>query len=346
MTEPDANGPPDARSEGDELGPFDESNPFDEAEGDLQSLLMEDTDFDLGDALKEVRKSLEEGTRVNYTVLIADDDDNSRRILSRYLSNEGMSVIEDNGRTAVQKAAQYTVDLILLEIVIQGTSGFDIGKQLRANRSTAHIPIIVCSARKDRDSIVRAAGIGAVDYIVKPFNRETVLEKILKVRKKQATHSPPTPILATAPPPAASTARPERADVAPPKLERPILVIDDERMARHILKVILEQSGYEVIEAARGEDGLRALGQHAFDVIFLDIMMPGMNGFQVAQKIRTVPKLAALPIILCTARSAKEDILLAAKLGIRHLIRKPFDRQTVLRKLAEAVGQGGAESPA
>ena len=322
------------------LGEFDESNPFES--GDPESSLMEDTDFDLSGSLREARKLAEQGFKSTYPVLIVDDDESTRRILARYLTSAGMNPIEDNGRNVLPKVIQHQVQLIVMDVVIPNTSGFELARQVRANPSTAHVPIVMCSGRKDKETIVRARAVGAIDYIVKPFQRETVLEKILEIRKRQAKETPaapasrpPTdPTLHQTPPTVRSTPLPA-ATASTGGL--PLLIIDDEKLARHILKVILEQSGYTVEEATRGEEGLSKLGSGRYAALFLDVMMPGMNGFEVAQRIRDDTRLAAMPILLCTARSAKEDVLLAAKLGIRHFIKKPFSREVVLQKLAEAL---------
>lgn len=284
-------------------------------------------------------------------MLVADDDENTRRILSRYLTSAGIQPIEDNGKDVLRKIAQFKVDLVLMDIVFPHTTGFEICKEIKASHALAHIPVVMCTAKKTKESIVKAAGVGASGYIVKPFTRETILEKITDLRKKQAIEGPPPSLSVQTRPteilradavrvPGAETVRlrKEAALARGLQVPYPFLIIDDERLARHVLKVVLEQCGYAVEEATRGEEGLEKLGAGKYSAIFLDLSMPGMSGFEVAATIRSRPETSAIPIILCTARTSKEDILSAAKLGIRHFIKKPFTRETVLEKIQAALG--------
>ena len=109
-----------------------------------------------------------------------------------------------------------------------------------------------------------------------------------------------------------------------PRLKR-ILIVDDEEQNRELLAAIVESLGYEP-DVAR--DGVEALAKLHLDIdlILLDVMMEGMDGFQVAQRIRRDPQGADVPIIMVTGLTSREDRLLAVEAGANDFIAKPFER--------------------
>jgi adenylate cyclase len=116
-----------------------------------------------------------------------------------------------------------------------------------------------------------------------------------------------------------------------------VLVVDDERLNRVLLRDPLEARGYEVEEA---EDGLQALQKIAArppDVILLDLMMPKMDGIAVCRKIRESAKTAHLPILMITALSERGDRLLGIQAGANDFLNKPIDIQDVILRVGNAV---------
>ena len=86
-----------------------------------------------------------------------------------------------------------------------------------------------------------------------------------------------------------------------------ILVVDDNLMNIDLMRAYLEPEGYKVISATRGQEALDILENQSIDLILLDVMMPGMNGFEVTRKIRSNKYLQYIPIILITALSEKKE---------------------------------------
>ncbi len=103
-----------------------------------------------------------------------------------------------------------------------------------------------------------------------------------------------------------------------------ILVVDDETVNRKVLEGLLRSHGLECVSADSGPAALALLDQ-SIDLVLLDIMMPGMDGFLVARAIREIPRFTELPIIMVTALSAKEDRLRAVEVGANDFIAKPID---------------------
>ena len=105
-----------------------------------------------------------------------------------------------------------------------------------------------------------------------------------------------------------------------------ILIVDDEIVSRHTVEILLESEGYDIYFAETGEEALVKAKQLMPDVMLLDVMMPGMNGFQVCQKLRADPHLAELPIVIVTALDDRASRLRGLELGADDFMTKPFDR--------------------
>jgi DNA-binding response OmpR family regulator len=105
-------------------------------------------------------------------------------------------------------------------------------------------------------------------------------------------------------------------------MDHKILVVDDEPEIRNILRLYLENEGYEVIEAGNGAEALELTGRYSFSLCLLDIMMPGMDGFHVLKRIREDSN---IPVIILSARDADADKILGLNLGADDYLAKPFN---------------------
>ena len=112
-----------------------------------------------------------------------------------------------------------------------------------------------------------------------------------------------------------------------------VLIVDDEYIGRETLQSILEGEGYELEMAENGLQAIEKAKQLLPDVILLDVMMPGMTGFEVCQRIRNDPQIAEIPIIILTALDDRESLLNALKAGADDFISKPFDRYELRARL-------------
>jgi len=104
-----------------------------------------------------------------------------------------------------------------------------------------------------------------------------------------------------------------------------ILVIDDESIARITIDALLSSENYEMYFAENGEDGISIAAEIHPDIILLDVMMPGMNGFETCQKIRSMSTLAEVPILLVTALDDRESRMAGLQAGADDFITKPYD---------------------
>ena len=104
-----------------------------------------------------------------------------------------------------------------------------------------------------------------------------------------------------------------------------VLVVDDDPRLLQIIEMYLRLEGYDVTTAANGEEALVRLTQQSIALVILDIMMPGMDGVEACRQIRADPATSAIPIVMCSALSADEDVRRARDAGASHMICKPFN---------------------
>lgn len=112
-----------------------------------------------------------------------------------------------------------------------------------------------------------------------------------------------------------------------------VLIVDDEYAGRETLESILEGEGYQLEMAENGLQAIEKAKKLLPDVILLDIMMPGMTGFEVCERIRSDPEIAEIPIIVLTALDDRDSLLTALKAGADDFISKPFDRYELRARL-------------
>ncbi|NNE31923.1 MAG: response regulator, partial [Winogradskyella sp.] len=109
-----------------------------------------------------------------------------------------------------------------------------------------------------------------------------------------------------------------------------VLIVDDIYENLYLLKVILEEAGYNVIEAKDGKEGLTKLGKHAVDAIVSDILMPVMDGYMFCQTCKKMEEFRDIPFLFYTSTyTEKLDEDFAIKLGADHFLRKPQDQEKI-----------------
>lgn len=118
-----------------------------------------------------------------------------------------------------------------------------------------------------------------------------------------------------------------------------ILVIEDNPDNQQLISWILEDAHYRVICANSAEEGLELLEVDKFDLVLMDISLPGMDGKQATQKIRNSPHLAKLPVIALSAHSSESEIQKILESGVDDMLSKPVDETTLLEKLRHLPGK-------
>lgn len=234
--------------------------------------------------------AVEEPTRASVTttsgrltplVLIVDDEVPARELLASYLEPEYRVAMAESGAKALKEAQRLRPDAITLDVMMPGSDGFETLVALRKNPITADIPVIILSI-VDQKQVGFA--LGAADYLIKPVRKPALLETIRK-------HVP-----------------------SPADEDSSILLVDDDPQALELLEEALRSAGYEVQSVRSGARALEVLTNKVVGAILLDLLMPGMDGFQVIRHVRQEPALKDLPILVMTAKNlSREEIALLTR---------------------------------
>ena len=113
-----------------------------------------------------------------------------------------------------------------------------------------------------------------------------------------------------------------------------ILVVDDSATERHVLVTLLEGKGYTIVTASNGEEGVAAAKREMPDLILMDVVMPGMNGYQATRTISRDEATKHIPVIMCTSKDQETDKIWGMRQGALDYMVKPVDPVALLAKLA------------
>jgi PAS domain S-box-containing protein len=213
-------------------------------------------------------------------ILVVDDEASARELMASYLNPHYRIAIAESGDEAVNKSYQLRPDAITLDLSLPGKSGFEALVALKKDPETANIPIIIVSIVDQRNL---GFALGAADYLIKPIRKSVLLETIRR-------HVPP------------------QGDD-----DSEILLVDDDPRTLEALEEILRSAGYETQSVQSGARALEVLSSKLVSAVLLDLLMPGMDGFEVIRHVRQEPALKELPIFVMTGKSltAEESALLA-----------------------------------
>lgn len=130
----------------------------------------------------------------------------------------------------------------------------------------------------------------------------------------------------------------------PPGERDTVLIVDDSRTALHVLKTMLEQSGFSTYTAAGGEEGLEMARTRLPGLILMDVVMPGLNGFQATRLLRKDPRTRDIPIILISGNQQLTEEVWGRRLGANDFLSKPIERGVLFEKVESLLGLREAAS--
>jgi two-component system, OmpR family, alkaline phosphatase synthesis response regulator PhoP len=124
-----------------------------------------------------------------------------------------------------------------------------------------------------------------------------------------------------------------------------VLVVDDDREVVRLVRAYLEQAGYRVLVAYDGETAVHALRREKPDLLLLDLMLPGKDGWEITKLVRREPQLATMPIIMLTARVDDTDKIVGLEMGADDYITKPYNPREVVARVRARLRQPGGYQP-
>jgi DNA-binding response OmpR family regulator len=121
-----------------------------------------------------------------------------------------------------------------------------------------------------------------------------------------------------------------------------VVVADDDELLRSLVEFKLKARGYRVLVAGDGTKALELVAQERPNLVVLDAMMPGLDGFEVLRRVKQDPRLASIPVVMLTARKRESDIVGALQLGASDYLVKPFIPEELAMRIARLLPAGGA----
>ena len=278
------------------------------------------------------------------SVLVVDDNPTNRRILETMLRGWAMepTVVADGEAAlcAMRDAAgrERPFRLVILDGRMPGLDGFGVAAEIQDDPNLAGATMLMLTSDRGMDDLARCRALGVNGYLVKPIKQPDLLQAIWDMLSTTA-------------------GSPRRARASDAASLRPlqVLLAEDNELNRPVMVRLLERNGHHVTVAANGEEVLARLAEATFDVILMDIEMPGMDGLEATAAIRRSersadhPELKHIPIVALTACAMSGDKERFLGAGMDAYISKPVDAvhlfQTIATLVLDAKVRDDAQDP-
>ncbi len=231
-------------------------------------------------------------------ILIVEDDKVLGEVLVRKLTGEKYEVsLVADGANAIPRMHEFKPDLVLLDIILPHMDGYQILEAKAKDPSLAPIPVIVISNSGQPVEINRVLALGVKDYLIKAqFDPQEVLER---VRAELDS----------------TTASQKKAAIGKDIRGKTIMWVEDDNFLSDLIARKLANQGAKLLHANNGEDALKILETERPDIILLDVLLPGMDGFEILKQIKTREPLKNTPIIILSNLGQKSDLEKGKNLG-------------------------------
>lgn len=260
-------------------------------------------------------------------ILVVDDEPDIRTTLTTVLKGSGYDVDEAvNGKDCLDKISMKKYDLLILDLIMPKMDGFEVLKRIPPDIK-GKLPVVILSAKEGQEDLAKGYDLGAVQYFTKPFENSQIVD-IAKYFLGDMT--------------AEEKAQNKPTSHAQTSLVKRILVVDDEPDIRASLRTLLEAMNYQVDEAADGRDCIDKVSKHAYDLLFLDLVMPEYDGFEV---LRMMPNEVRerLPVVILSAKDSMADEVIGYDLGAVRYITKPFINRQIVDVTKHFLGYGNGD---
>jgi CheY-like chemotaxis protein len=237
-----------------------------------------------------------------------------------------------------------------MDIGLPDLDGLEVDRRLRASRPQTEVIVVGAYDPVDYASPARAAGTAA--FVMKggiaPAKTDLADCRAVTMRQFAMGQLRSTGrVEGVVVGPEVVRARESNAAAEPSTVGRRILVVDDEPSMRTVCRFNLLAAGFDVREAGDGQEALELIREEAVDLVLLDVMMPVLDGWEVARELQADPRTRDLPVVFLTARAERADRERAADLGAVGYVLKPFDPvglPATIENILEQLARGEGES--
>jgi len=260
-----------------------------------------------------------------HSIMVVDDNEIDLREMARVIEEEGIkTVLAGSGSNCMEMLKEDSPDILVLDLMMPEMDGFEVLDRIRMDPKTGNLPVIIVTA-KDLSIEDRKRLKGSVSSILAKSDTTSraLLEEIKKILIKIERH--------------AESPEDNRA-----RRDTRILLVEDNESSVIQVKRILENEGFIVHVARDGGEALDYMKGSIPDGIILDLMMPGVDGFEVLEKIRSTKATTGIPVLILTAKDLTPDDLKRLRSNnVQQLIQKgDVDRERLLFKTGQMLGVG------
>ncbi|AGX88431.1 hybrid sensor histidine kinase/response regulator [Candidatus Symbiobacter mobilis] len=256
--------------------------------------------------------------------LVVDDLELMRAVTVNQLRGMGCDKIKmaRNGAEALEMLRLGKYDVVLSDWNMPVMSGLDLLKAIRADAKLAKLPFLMITAEAERRRIEMVINAGVTSLLVKPYNAGSLKARLEFIFRPRSASAPRPAGNANLPPPSDDA---DGFEMGPTLEPSRILVVDDYPVSLRLLEKMFKDE-YQVLSAADGEAALALCDTDSPpDLILMDVLMPGMDGFEVVRRLRERPATAQLPVIFVTGLTDDEARLKGMELGAVDFVSKTSD---------------------
>lgn len=280
-------------------------------------------------------------------IIIVEDDAVLRDVLTEKLVKSGYEVDSaEDGIVAMEKIHAVKPDCVLLDILMPRKNGIEVLEDMHADPELRDIPVIIISNSGQPVEIKRAQELGAREFLIKAvFDPNEVLQKVENVlsgipvdpRGEWGIRTQNVATAGVEEKPNVPSVK-EATVSTTPENKGLILVIEDDKFLRELLVRKLSGEGYDVKNAIDAEAAFTILAESKPKMILCDLILPGIDGFEILKRIKTDPKTADIPVVILSNLGQKEDLDKAMALGAKDfMVKANFTLDEIVTKVREVV---------
>ena len=240
-------------------------------------------------------------------ILVVDDDRGMRVTLEGIIEDEGYEVVAvADGYRAIEAARGSFFDLIFMDIKMPGINGVEAYREIK--KASPYSIVVMMTGFAVENLVKQALQEGVYGVLYKPFSMEQIIDIIQGVLKTTG-----------------------------------VLVVDDLESHRKTLRAILDETGYEVSEAEDGKHAIAIAEKKHYDIILMDVVMPGLNGLETFEAIRKID--VDVKVIFISGYSLDESVRNALGEGAYSVLAKPVNPHNLLTLISSVTGRRCAAAP-
>ena len=264
-------------------------------------------------------------------ILVVDDILPNVKLLEAKLSGEYYDVLTaTSGEDALQKVAQSSPDIVLLDVMMPGMDGFEVCKRIKGNPATAHIPVVMVTALTDSVDKVRGLEAGADDFLSKPVNDMALMARVRSLVRLKMTVDEWRVRNNTA---AQLGVIADDASVMDERVEEArVLAVEDQEFESDKILDALSRDRDTTLPVSSGIDAMEMVSKHEFDLLIVSLNLKKEDGLRLCSHLRSNERTRGTPIIMIGTEDDLPRIAHGLEIGAHDYVIRPVDRNELLAR--------------